>query len=58
MVTDATLGDAVDKAIDTSTPILTKYKDHVLEFEFPDAPEANRFLRFRLDPDFKRTVVS
>jgi hypothetical protein len=49
-IDEAATEDVIARMAETHVAALSKYAAHMLEFEFPDAPEADRFLRFGNDP--------
>jgi len=49
-IDDAALERVVGKMAEVHMRTLCKYEVHMLEFEFLDAPEDERFLRFGTDP--------
>jgi hypothetical protein len=49
-IEDAAMERVIERMAETHAAALSKYAAHMLEFEFPDAPEDDRFLRFGSDP--------
>ncbi len=49
-IDDAALENVIEKMALSHMAALKSYEVHMLEFEFPDAPEDERFLRFGTDP--------